>query len=110
MKLSDLFAESAGVGKIVKGVNTTNDVGPNEIQKQAAKFKMTVDANGNPPVANTNGELNEKRRRAVPVNRPLWRKARHRAKKKYSDLNSADAWKLAAKIYKKMGGEWAILQ
>ena len=38
-----------GVGRIVKGVNTTPDVGPNEISKQAKKFGNTVDRDGRPP-------------------------------------------------------------
>jgi hypothetical protein len=38
-----------GVGRIVKGVNTTVDVGPNEIKTQAAKFGNTVDKDGRPP-------------------------------------------------------------
>lgn len=37
------------VGRIVKGVNTTVDVGPNEIKTQAAKFGNTVDKDGRPP-------------------------------------------------------------
>ena len=37
------------VGRIVKGVNTTPDVGPNEIKTQAAKFGNTVDKDGRPP-------------------------------------------------------------
>lgn len=40
--------ESAGVGKIVPGVNTTVDVGPNEITKQAAKFGNKVSTDGVP--------------------------------------------------------------
>jgi hypothetical protein len=36
-------------GRIVKGVNTTVDVGPNEIKKQAAKFGNKVDRDGRPP-------------------------------------------------------------
>ena len=38
-----------GVGRIIKGVNTTVDVGPNEIKTQAAKFGNTVDKDGRPP-------------------------------------------------------------
>ena len=38
-----------GVGRIVKGVNTTVDVGTDEIKKQAAKFGNTVDKDGVPP-------------------------------------------------------------
>ena len=36
-------------GRIVKGVNTTVDVGSDEIKKQAAKFGNTVDRDGHPP-------------------------------------------------------------
>ena len=46
MKISDL---SEGAGRIVKGVNTTVDVGVNEIPRQAKKFGNTVDKYGRPP-------------------------------------------------------------
>ena len=36
-------------GRIVQGVNTTDDVGPNEIKIQTAKFGNTVDKDGRPP-------------------------------------------------------------
>ena len=36
-------------GRVVKGVNTTADVGTNAIKKQAAKFGNTVDKDGRPP-------------------------------------------------------------
>ena len=45
MKIQDLYED----GRIVKGVNTTVDVGPDEIKKQAAKFGNTVDKDGRPP-------------------------------------------------------------
>lgn len=45
MRLRELFE----YGRIVKGVNTTVDVGPNEIKTQAAKFGNTVDKDGRPP-------------------------------------------------------------
>ena len=45
MKLREIFED----GRIVKGVNTTVDVGPNEITKQAKKFGNTVDKDGRPP-------------------------------------------------------------
>lgn len=48
-----------GVGKIVKGVNTTVDVGVDEITKQAKKFGNKVDRDGNPPV-NPGGKINLK--------------------------------------------------
>lgn len=43
------FRELVEDGRIVKGVNTTVDVGPNEIKTQAAKFGNTVDKDGRPP-------------------------------------------------------------
>ena len=58
MRLLDLMDDAAlsiaiteaGVGKIVKGVNTTPDVGVDEIPRQAAKFKIRVSRDGYPPV------------------------------------------------------------
>ena len=44
-------------GKIVPGVNTTQDVKPGETQRQAAKFGNKVDKDGRPP------ELHAKARR-----------------------------------------------
>jgi len=44
------FSEFKEDGRIVKGVNTTADVGPNEIKKQAAKLGFKVDKDGRPPV------------------------------------------------------------
>ena len=38
-----------GVGRIVKGVNTTPDVGPNQTSIEAAKFGNKVDKDGRPP-------------------------------------------------------------
>ena len=46
MKVNDLLFE---FGRIVKGVNTTVDVGTNEIPKQARKFGFKVDKDGRPP-------------------------------------------------------------
>lgn len=37
-------------GRIVKGVNTTPDVGVDEIPRQAKKFGNTVDKDGRPPI------------------------------------------------------------
>ena len=50
MRLHNLLGED---GRIVKGVNTTVDVGPDEIKKQAKKFGNTVDKDGNPPTLST---------------------------------------------------------
>ena len=55
MRIHDIVGEAAGVGKIIKGVNTTPDVHPGEIKKQSAKMCMTVDDNGRPPIANPDG-------------------------------------------------------
>ncbi len=46
-------------GRIVKGVNTTVDVGPEEIKKQSAKFGNTVTKDGFPPYLKTNGKVSE---------------------------------------------------
>ena len=46
MKLNDLLNED---GKIVKGVNTTVDVGVNQIPIETAKFGSKVDKYGRPP-------------------------------------------------------------
>ena len=43
------FRELTEDGRIVKGVNTTPDVGTDEIKTQAAKFGNTVDKDGRPP-------------------------------------------------------------
>ncbi len=69
--LVDLLGETAGVGKIVKGVNTTVDVGVNEIPKQAAKWGFKVSKTGVPPTINTNGSIGSKKRerRNAPVNK-----------------------------------------
>jgi hypothetical protein len=45
MRLREIFED----GRIVKGVNTTVDVGPSEIKTQAAKFGNKVDRDGRPP-------------------------------------------------------------
>lgn len=105
MKISELFNEAAGVGKIVKGVNTTPDVGPNEISKQAAKFRMKVSKDGYPPIAKSNGKIDEKRR-FKPTNSKLWRRLRYHSHKKFQ--SPVDAYRWAAKKYKKHGGTWTL--
>lgn len=52
--------EVAGVGKIVKGVNTTVDIKPGETQRQAAKFGNKVDAQGRPPELHKKARKNSK--------------------------------------------------
>lgn len=56
MRITDLLTESGGVGKVVKGINTTVDVNPGEIKRQAAKFGMAVDDESRPPIARTDGK------------------------------------------------------
>jgi hypothetical protein len=51
MKISDLTEW----GRVVKGANTTADVGVDEIKTQAAKFNNTVSRDGVPPNLNPNG-------------------------------------------------------
>ena len=46
--LDENVTEAAGVGRVVKGVNTTVDVGPDEIIKQVKKFGNDVDRDGKP--------------------------------------------------------------
>lgn len=46
--LEENVTEAAGVGRVVKGVNTTIDVGPDEIIKQVKKFGNDVDRDGIP--------------------------------------------------------------
>jgi phage-related protein len=45
---SNEVKESAGVGRVVKGVNTTVDVGVDEIINQVKKFGNDVDRDGKP--------------------------------------------------------------
>jgi hypothetical protein len=59
MRIQELISEAGGVGKIVKGVNTTPDIHPGEIKRQAAKFGMTVDDESRPPIANPDGTFGE---------------------------------------------------
>jgi hypothetical protein len=46
MKIEEI---TEAVGRIVKGVNTTPDVGTDEVKIQAAKFGNIVDQDGRPP-------------------------------------------------------------
>ena len=48
-------------GRIVKGVNTTIDVGPGEIKTQSAKFGNRVDKDGFPPFLRTDGKVTEEK-------------------------------------------------
>ena len=47
-KKLNVVKEAGGVGKVVPGVNTSVDVGPDEIKKQAAKFGNAVNKDGVP--------------------------------------------------------------
>lgn len=62
MRLQDLFEEKHiiiedGVGLVVPGVNTTSDVGPNEISRQGKKFGFKIKSRGQVPILKTNGKL-----------------------------------------------------
>lgn len=57
MRAYEFINETGGTGRVVKGVNTTPDVGPGEIPRQAAKFKMKTDIDGRPPVARPDGKI-----------------------------------------------------
>jgi len=63
-----ILLESGGVGKVVKDVNTTVDVQPGEISRQAAKFGFMTSSDGVPPLAATNGNINtNKKKMGAPV-------------------------------------------
>ena len=57
-KVKDESINEMGVGRIVKGVNTTPDVGPDEIKKQAAKMGFKVDRDGRPPLLHAKARKN----------------------------------------------------
>ena len=58
MNINDLLNED---GRVVKGVNTTVDVGVNEIPKQAKKYGNDVDINGFPPFLRTDGKVKQEK-------------------------------------------------
>jgi hypothetical protein len=53
-------------GRIVRGVNTTVDIGEDEIIKQAAKFGFTVDRDGQPPLIDGSRPARKKPPQPVP--------------------------------------------
>lgn len=64
MRLHELFddhreilIQEAGVGLVVPGVNTTPDVGPNEITKQGKKFKFRISPRGQVPKMRSDGKI-----------------------------------------------------
>jgi hypothetical protein len=63
MRLQDLFLEKDkiivedGAGLVVPGVNTTADVGPNEITRQGKKFGFKISSRGKVPVLKSNGKI-----------------------------------------------------
>lgn len=65
MKITDIIGESAGVGRVVPGVNMPAGMHPDEIRRQAIKFGNRVTKDGSPPVASTDGSdaVDEGRRR-----------------------------------------------
>lgn len=54
MRISDII-ETAGVGRVVPGVNMPKGIHPDEITRQAARFGNRVDRDGRPPITSTNG-------------------------------------------------------
>lgn len=46
-------------GLVIPGVNTTVDVKPGEIKRQAAKFGFKTDANGVPPLVSKDSVIKE---------------------------------------------------
>ena len=59
MRATEFISEAGGAGRVVPGVNTTPDVGPDEIPKQAAKLGMKTDRDGRPPIARTDGKIDK---------------------------------------------------
>lgn len=55
MKIRDIIGEAAGVGLVVPGVNMPAGMHPDEIRRQAKKFRLKVSKDGRPPVAKTDG-------------------------------------------------------
>lgn len=56
MRFRELISEE---GLIVPGVNTTADVKPGEIRRQAAKFGMVVTDGGVPPIVSKDSVIKE---------------------------------------------------
>lgn len=56
MRYREIICED---GLIVQGVNTTADVKPGEIRRQAAKMGMTVSDNGIPPLISKDSVIKE---------------------------------------------------
>ena len=52
-EFKSMIGVNEGVGRIVKGVNTTPDVGVDQTRIEAAKFGNTVDKDGRPPTMST---------------------------------------------------------
>jgi hypothetical protein len=65
-------------GKIVPGVNTTQDVKPGETQRQAAKLGMKIDKAGNPPLLHKSAAKNTSANKAYNLGlaESLWAKYR----------------------------------
>lgn len=66
MLLTELFINEAGVGIITKQ-NTTPDVKPGEVQRQAAKLGMKIDRKGRPPLAHKTAAKNTSANKAYNI-------------------------------------------
>lgn len=106
MRLVDVFenthikiSEDGGVGRVVPGVNTTADVGPNEIKKQAKKFGFKVDKDGRPPLIRED-EINE----LVPYkSHPVYKKAKKEFKTKQDYFKRQESLENFARSLKRHG-------
>ena len=109
MRISEIM-ETAGVGRVVPGVNMPKGMHPNEISRQAAKFGNRVTKDGVPPVARTDGRdaLQEKKKKPKPTKPELWSRAKAKARSKFEVYPSAYANAWAAKEYKRLGGGWRM--
>lgn len=66
MKISDIDSNIAlellaemGSSRVVKGVNTTNDVHPGEIKRQSAKLGFNTSDDGYPPIIKSDGKFKQ---------------------------------------------------
>jgi hypothetical protein len=66
---ADKSLNEAGVGKIVKGVNTTPDIKPGEIRRQAAKMNFNTTNDGVPPIMKPNGTYETKAKKNLRVSK-----------------------------------------
>ena len=103
-----VVTEDGGTGLVVPGVNMPAGIHPDEIRRQAKKFGNRVSKDGVPPVAKSNGEIDESKNKPKPTNPELWSRAKAWARRTYDVYPSAYANAGASKWYKKHGGGWKM--